>query len=339
MKEREANVHQFLPRLPSGPLLGLVLVLGIFISLVGLKGADELAEFLGFRNLQVLVYVLAVPGVVALGMLVVVVSGGIDLSVGSVVALVTVVTMQVYRALFAETGSVMIASLAAVPTGVLVGGACGLVNGLMVTRLGVTPFVATLGMYSVARGLALWLAERQMIAFPVGGRPGWVDALTEVHPERGWFNPGFWTLVALAGVVAVVLRNTLLGRYCYAIGSNEAAARLCGVPVAFHKVAAYGLAGLLTGWAGILSFCRTGGNPSGHFGLELEVIAAVVIGGASLSGGQGTVYGTLLGVLILGILENGVSAFNVPIEMKYVLIGAIIVVNTALGTWRQRRLA
>jgi ribose transport system permease protein len=105
-----------------------------------------------------------------------------------------------------------------------------------------------------------------------------------------------------------------------------------------HKVTAYWLAGLLTGWAGILSFARTGGNPSGHFGLELEVIAAVVIGGASLSGGQGTVLGAFLGILILGILENGVSMFNVPIEVKFILIGGIIVANTALSSWQQRRL-
>lgn len=334
----DPNNPQFrLPRFLTGPLLGFLLVFGIFTLLIGLKGGEELARFLGFRNVQVLAYVIALPGVVALGMLLVVVTGGIDLSVGSVVALVSVVAMQIYRAMFAETGSVGLASLAAVPCGILVGGACGLVNGLTVTRLGVTPFVATLGMYSVARGLALWLAERQVIAFPVGGRPGWVEGLNQVHPVWTLLNPGFWGLLSLAGVVAVVLRFTLLGRYCYAIGSNEAAARLCGVPIGFHKVAAYGLAGLLTGVAGVLSFARTGGNPSGHFGLELEVIAAVVIGGASLSGGQGTVVGTFLGILTLGILENGVSMFNVPIEVKFILIGVIIVANTALSSWQQRR--
>src|SRR5262249_59722297 len=102
------------------------------------------------------------------------------------------------------------------------GGACGVVKGLLVTRLRVTPFVSTLGMYSVARGLALWLAERQVIAFPVGGRPGWVDLLTQVYPAYGWFNPGFWSLVLLAVFMLVVLRYTLLGRDCYAIGSHEA---------------------------------------------------------------------------------------------------------------------
>lgn len=333
-----AELLQVATRGFSGPVLGLVLVFGVFTVLIGLKGSDELAGFLSFRNGQVLAYVIAVPGVVALGMLLVVVTGGIDLSVGSVVALVTVVTMQVYRALLAHTESVAAASLAAVPAGLLVGGVCGLINGLAVTRLRVTPFVATLGMYSVARGLALWLAERQMIAFPVGGRPRWVDDLTQVHPERAGLNPGFWSLVALAAAMAFLLRHTVFGRYCYALGANDTAARLSGVPIALHKTAAYGVAGLLTGWAGVLSFARTGGNPSGYAGLELEVIAAVVIGGASLAGGLGTVSGTLLGIFILGVLENGVSRFNVPIEVKYVLIGGIIVANTALGAWQQRRL-
>lgn len=322
----------------AGPLLGLLFVFGIFAALIGLKGGDDLRGFLSVRNAQVLADAIALPGVVALGMLLVVVTGGIDLSVGSVVALVTVVTMQVYRTAFAETGSAPTASLAAVPAGLLVGGACGLMNGLVVTWLRVTPFVATLGMFSIARGLALWLAERQMIAFPVGGRPPWVDALTQVHPERVGLNPGCWCLGLLAVGVALLLRRSVFGRYCYAMGANEPASRLCGVPVGLHKTAAYAVAGLLTGWAGVLSFARTGGNPSGHFGLELEVIAAVVIGGASLSGGQGTVGGTLLGILILGILENGVSMFSVPIEVKYILIGAIIVSNTALGAWHQRRL-
>jgi ribose transport system permease protein len=161
--------------------------------------------------------------------------------------------------------------------------------------------------------------------------------MTEVHARYTLFSPGFWTMVALAVAVAVVLHRTVLGRYCYAIGSNEATARLCGVDVGKNKVCIYGLAGLLTGWAGVLAFTRVGGDPTGSVGLELDVIAAVVIGGASLTGGQGTVTGTLLGVLILGVLQNGVSMFSVPVEVKYILIGVIIVANTALSQWQRRR--
>jgi ribose transport system permease protein len=320
----------------SGPVLGLLTVLGLFCILFGLYG--DLGRFVSLRNLQVLVHGDTLTAVAALGMLLVIVSGGIDLSTGSVVALVTVVTMQAYRLLYARTGSTVSASLLAVPAGIGVGGLCGLVNGLVVTQLRVAPFVATLGMLSVARGLAHWLAERQVVNFPVGARPGWVTVLSEVESEYTFFNPGFWLLLLLAAGVAVLLRYTVLGRYCYAIGSSEATARLCGVSVERTKVVLYVLAGIFTGLAGVLMFAHLGiGDPNCAAGLELSVIAAVVIGGASLSGGQGTVTGTLLGVLILAILNNGVNNFNVPVEVQYILIGVIIIANTALSQWQRRQ--
>jgi ribose transport system permease protein len=226
-----------------------------------------------------------------------------------------------------------------VTAGVLSGGVCGLVNGLVITRLRLPPFVATLGMFSVARGLAVMIAKRQLIAFQGESRPEWVDVLAFVHP-RTIFNPGFWGFVGLAIVMAVVLRRTVFGRYVYAIGSSEPTARLCGVPVARVKVVVYTAAGLLAGLGGILLFAHGGaGDPSGAEGLELEVIAAVVIGGASLTGGRGTVLGTVLGVLTLQVLSNGVNTYNVPIEAKHILIGVIIVANTALSQWRARSAA
>jgi ribose transport system permease protein len=192
-------------------------------------------------------------------------------------------------------------------------------------------------MLSVARGLAVWLAGRTRISFR-GPRPGWVDALARASADYTLFDPGVWSLAALALAVALLLRFTVLGRYAYAIGANETAARYCGVAVERTKVIIYGLAGLLTGWGGVLLFAHgTSGDPNAGVGLELDVIAAVVIGGASLGGGQGTVAGTLLGVLILGILENGVSFFDVPVEAKHILIGVIIVANTALSGWQRRR--
>src|SRR5262249_46493378 len=211
----------------------------------------DLGRFISLRNLQVLLHGDTLTAVAALGMLLVIVSGGIDLSTGSVVALVTVVTMQVYRLLYGHTGSTVSASLLAVPAGIGVGGLCGLVNGLVITQLRVAPFVATLGMLSIGRGLAHWLAERQVVNFPVGARPGWVTVLSEVESEYTFFNPGFWLLLLLAGGVAVLLRYTVLGRYCYAIGSSEATARLCGVNVERTKVALYVLAGMFTGLAGV----------------------------------------------------------------------------------------
>ncbi len=319
----------------TGPLLGLIAVLLLFALLLHWKG--QLAMFLSLRNLQVLLHTSSVTGVIALGMLVIVLSGGIDLSVGSVVALVTVVAMQTYRLLLERNGSSW-ASLAAVMAGVGVGGLAGLVNGLAITRLRVSPFVATLGMLSIARGLAVWLAGRKTLSFP-GARPGWVDALSRVASERFLFDPGVWSLFALAGLMVILLRTTVFGRQCYAVGANEEAARLCGIAVEHTRIRIYLLSGLLTGWAGILVFAQgSGGDPTSSVGLELEVIAAVVIGGASLSGGQGGVLGTLLGVLILAILENGVNLFGVAVEVKFILIGAIVVVNTALSQWQRKRM-
>ncbi|MFO0810740.1 MAG: ABC transporter permease [Gemmataceae bacterium] len=322
------------PALPSGPVIGLCAVLALFATLIAIKG--ELGSFLSLRNLQVLVHEGTIPGVIALGMLMVIVSGGIDLSVGSIAALVTVVTMRTYSALYTGPESMTMASVVAIAAGVLSGGVCGLVNGLVITRLKLPPFVATLGMLGIARGVAIWVADRKLLAFPPGdSRPGWVDSLARVHAGATVFNPGFWTLVVLAGLVAVLLRKTVLGRHIYAIGSSEPTARLCGISVERTKVAVYTLTGLLTGWAGVLLFAHgASGNPSGGEGLELRVIAAVVIGGAALTGGIGTVGGTLLGVLVLEVLSNGVSLFNVPIEIQHILIGVIIIANTALSRWR-----
>lgn len=323
----------YLPAL-SGPALGLVGVLVLFTLLIGSKG--DLDKFWSLPNIQVLFHEITIPGVVALGALLVILSGGIDLSVGSIVALVTVVTMQVYRLVYERNGPGVEASLAAVACGIAAGGVCGLTNGLVITRLRVPPFVATLGMLSIARGLAVWLSERRVIAFP-GSDPQWVKVLNQVDPGLLVFNPGFWSLVLLAILTILFLRFTIWGRYIYAIGSNEATARLCGVPIAGTKVLVYTLAGLLTGWAGILHFAHgASGDPKAGEGLELAVIAAVVVGGARLQGGQGTVGRTLVGVLIIGVLGNGVNLYNVPVEVQYILIGLIIIANIALAQWRVR---
>lgn len=351
------SAGQLFQFLQSGPVIGLASVLLLFTALFGWRG--ELDRFFSPANLKVLVYNDIVTATAALGMLLIIISGGIDLSTGSVVALVTVTTMQVYRLAFAGpeavlpaswtaglrawglfwqgTHSPLAASLLAVPAGVLTGGLCGCCNGLVITRLGLAPFVATLGMLSIARGLAYWLSGRLTINFPLDGKPGWVESLAYYESDYVFFNPGFWLMLLLAAGVFVLLRYTILGRYTYAVGSNEATARLCGVNVERTKLAIYTLAGLLAGLAGVLQFANLrSGDPNSGKELELRIIAAAVIGGASLSGGQGTVTGTLVGVLILAILHNGVSNFNVPVEVQYIMIGAIIIVNTAFGRWQSR---
>jgi len=323
--------------LVTGPVVGLFVILVIFVALIRWReGNTGVREFLSLRNLQVVVDNVTVTGVLALGVLLIIISGGIDLSVGSVVALVTVVTMKVFTLAFEHSGSTLTASLAAIPAGILTGGLCGLTNGLIITGLRVSPFVTTLGMMGVARGLALWLAESKPLGFPrASGTPDWVRTLQQVHPPFTIFNPGFWSLVLLTLAILVLLRLLVLGRYCYAIGSNEATARLCGIGVERTRLAIYTLAGLLTGWAGVISFAHiSSGDPTSSQGLELDVIAAVVIGGASLSGGQGTISGTLLGVLILGLLLSGVSFLGMPADYRYILTGGVIILSTALARLR-----
>jgi ribose transport system permease protein len=319
---------------PAGPWVGFVAVLLLFTALIGAKGG--LGTFLSLGNLNVLLHEGTIPAIVALGMLLVLISGGIDLSVGAVVALVTVVTMRVYTAMYADSGSSPLGSLLAVAAGVCAGGLCGLVNGLLVTRLHLPPFVATLGMLGIARGAATWLAGRTVLAFPLGGAPRWTSTLASAQQE--YFNPGLWSLVLLAIFTAVLLHLTVFGRHLYAVGSNEATARLCGVNVPRTKLIVYTLAGLLTGWAGVVMFAHSNsGNPTLGEQLELDVITAVVIGGASLSGGRGTVIGAILGVAILGLIKNGVSLFDVPVEMQYILIGVLLLANVSLNVWRQRK--
>ena len=312
------------PSALSGPLLGLVGVMLFFTVLIGING--ELASFISYGNVRVLVHEGTIPGVLALGMLLVIITGGIDLSIGAVVALVTVITMRVY--ILAYHWQLPVASLLAVLAGVLTGALCGFINGNVITRLKLPPFVVTLGMLSIARGSAIWIAERSPIAFPVNGRPEWVEMLGKSQV----YNPGFVSLILLAILVAGLLRSTVLGRHIFAVGSNEATARLCGISVERTKVLVYTLSGLFSGWAGVLMFAHGDcGNPSAAEGWELIVIAAVVIGGASLTGGRGTVIGTMIGVLVLGLLENGVTLCNVPVEIKYILIGVIILANAALS--------
>ncbi|MBP3955834.1 ABC transporter permease [Gemmata sp. G18] len=316
--------------LPTGPWIGFAAVLALFTALIGIQG--ELGTFLSLGNLRVMLHEGTVPAIVALGMLLVLISGGIDLSVGATVALVTVVTMRVYTAMYTSSGPSPTNSLVAIVAGVSAGGVCGLVNGLLVTKLQLPPFVATLGMFGIARGIAVWLAGRTTLPFPLGGSPEWVDTVGRVSLT----NPGLWSLVLLAILTAVLLKLTVFGRHLYAVGSNESTARLCGVNVTRTKLLVYALAGLLTGWAGVILFAHSNsGNPTLGEQLELDVITAVVIGGASLSGGKGTVVGAMLGVLILILIKNGVSLFNVPVEMQYVLIGALLIANVSLNRWRQ----
>jgi ribose/xylose/arabinose/galactoside ABC-type transport system permease subunit len=311
-----------------GPFLGLLLITMLFAQLT--RGGGT---FLTAENWRLIAVQTVVVGSAALGMTLIMIAGGIDLSVGSAVALVTVAIGVLVR----DAG---VPTVVAMACGVLLGGVCGLLNGGLITGLGVVPFIITLGSMKVFRGLAKWLSDSTQVYVPRAEKPWWLGRVLAADPTPDWlmFAPGVWILLGLAVVLALVLRYSLLGRYIYAVGSNEATARLCGLSVPGVKLAVYGIAGLLTGLAGVMQFVFMGGqgDPITADGLELQVIAAVVIGGGSLSGGEGTVLGTLIGCTIMSVLNNGCVHAGISNASQDVIIGAIIVTAVTLDRLRQR---
>ena len=209
----------------------------------------------------------------------------------------------------------------------------GLVNGLAITRLRVVPFIATLGMLGVARGMAKWLAGQKTVNPPAT----WVNELAVTFPSEPWmvFAPGVWVALALAVLMAFVLRRTVFGRRVFALGSSEAAARACGISIDRLKLAVYGVAGLFFGLAGVMQMSRLRqGDPTVAAGIELDVIAAVVIGGGSLSGGEGSILGSMIGALVMAFLRNGSQQMGWPNYVQEIIIGVIIVVAVAVDRWR-----
>jgi ribose transport system permease protein len=313
-----AERRQVLARL--GPFLGLLLVIAIFALMT-----DSPSQYLSVRNFRIVVAQTVIVALGAIGMTMIIVSGGIDLSVGSAIALTGVVTALALRAGVSPMASVLF--------GVIAGGAIGVANGLAITRLKVIPFIATLGMLGIARGMAKWLADQQTVNVP----ETWVNELAVTFPRPDWLlvAPGVWLTLVLAVVAALVLRRTVFGRRVFAIGSNEAAARACGIPVDRLKIWIYGLAGLLFGLSGVMQMSRLRqGDPTVAIGTELDVIAAVVIGGGSLNGGVGTILGSMIGASIMAVLRNGSQQMGWPNYIQEIIIGAIIVAAVALDRVR-----
>jgi ribose/xylose/arabinose/galactoside ABC-type transport system permease subunit len=305
-----------------GPLVALVVLYAIFAAWQG-------DTFATASTAKTMLRQTTVVGLCALGMTLVIVLGGIDLSIGSIVALVTIVIAWLLQAGWAP--------LAAALAGIAVAGACGFCNGLLITGLRVTPFIVTLGAMGIIRGLAKGMAREQKIDAPLT----WLnDLVAEVPRGLSWLvlPPGVWLTLLASVAAAVLLGYTRFGRHVIAIGSNEQAARLCGVRVERTKTAVYAIEALLAGVAGVMQFSRlTVGDPTVSSGLELDVIAAVVIGGGSLSGGEGSIVGSLVGAMLMTLIKTGCTHAGLPMWVQEIITGGIIVVAVALDRLRHRR--
>ena len=313
-----------------GNLAGLLAALAaIFIffwmQIVNAEGVHTFAEP---ANLQTLARQSTIVALAALGMTFVIVSGGIDLSVGSVVAVVTVVI-----AWFLKEGYSPVLALAA---GVFAGSLCGALNGVLITKLRVVPFIVTLGTLLLVRGVAKGLGHEQKIDAPLT----WLnDLLRVLGKDERWlvFPEGVWLTLLLAIAMAAVLNRTRFGRHVMAVGGNEEAARYSGISVERVRLMVYVLMGAFAGLAGLMQFARLSvGDPTVAVGLELDVIAAVVIGGASLSGGQGSILGTMIGVMIMATIRAGCSQMGLSNWVQEIVTGSIIIVAVALDRLRTR---
>lgn len=300
-----------------GPLIGLAAVCVLFAAL-------RFETFVTRDNFAIILQQTAVIGVAALGMTLIIVAGGIDLSVGSIIALGTVVI-----ALLLQKG---VSPLLAALGGVGVSALCGALSGALITRLKLLPFVVTLGMMGALRGAAKGIANEQ----PVYPDETWLNGLMQLGGVGG-LPGGVWLMLVLAVLVALAMRYTRFGRHVFAVGSNELTARLCGVPVERVKVLVYLLGGVFAGLGAVLQFAYlTGGDPTTAVGLELNIIAAVVIGGASLAGGQGTITGTLVGALIMSVVANGCTKLGLSNWVQEIVTGGIIIAAVLLDYLRRR---
>lgn len=298
-----------------GPLLGLII-----ISLALALLSDR---FLTVNNLLNVTRQVSLNAIISVGMTLVILTGGIDLSVGSIVAMAGSITAGLMA-----SGQGIVTSVVA---GIIVGSALGLINGLLITKGKIPPFIATMGMMTVARGYTLVYTE---------GRP--ITGLTEGFR---WLGGGYIVgipvpviIMALIFITAyIILKKNQLGRYIYAIGGNEEAARLSGIGTKKILVTVYTLSGLLAGLSGIILTSRlNSAQPTAGMGFELDAIAAVVLGGTSLSGGVGTIGGTLVGAMIIGVLDNGLNLLNVSSFYQQVAKGVVILLAVLLDRKRDK---
>lgn len=341
-----------------GPLVALLVVI-LFFSVTDLWQNGSRYSYWTVNNLRTVAVQTAPIAVAALGMTVIIISGGIDLSAGVAIALCATVLARCLddgydwsQAHGISLGWLVLFALAA---SVLAGTLTGTVNGSLISGLGVAPFIVTLGTMTIVLGIANMLANETTVRPPPEAVPVWLKAMVETLPEPTWIGPSFWSgipevlpnfgwgvwlAVLLAGLLGLVLDYTVFGRHVFALGSNEATARLCGIPVAATKIAIYALGGFFLGIAGIFQFALlSSGTPTSGRGLELKVIAAVVIGGGSLSGGRGSVFGACCGAALMYAIDSGCVALRLANPIQDILIGVIIIVAVCIDRIREGKLS
>jgi ribose transport system permease protein len=301
-------------------LLPFVTLIVLFVSL-----ALASPYFLTQTNLSSVVRQTAVINTMALGMTLIIIAGGIDLSVGAILAMSGLL------------GTMAMQAGAPIPVGIAAGLVTGLfwgfVNGILTVRLNINPFIVTLGTLGIVRGLTLIISN----GLPVHRIPQQFSFLGEGNVLGVPFV--LWILVVCALATHLILEHTRLGRYAFAIGSNPEAAFYTGISVVFHTTAVYAISGLLCGLAGMIEASRLmTGQPTAGQGYELQVIAAVVIGGGSLRGGEGSVVGTLIGAFIMGLLSNGSDLLGISPYLQQAIIGAVIILAVSVDELRKRKL-
>ena len=307
---------------------GALVVLIVVFSLLS-------SNFLTFDNMIGILLSTSVNGILALGVTFVIITGGIDLSIGTVMTLAAVITGVVVT----NMGLPIPVGIAA---GMLTGGLAGLANGVLIARFRIPSFIVTLGMLNIAKGLALVISGLSPIYFnetPEFNQGAMGSLVGSVIP--GLDIPNVVLVMFGAALVAsFILSRTILGRFTFALGSNEEAARLSGVNIVGWKIAVYVVCGIFAGLAGVVIAARlNSAQPSLGQGYELDAIAAAVIGGTSLSGGEGTILGTVIGAFIISTLTNGLRILSVPQEWQTVVTGGIVIVAVYLDIVRRRRQA
>lgn len=318
-------MKRLLPKSLSGSLSLVIVELALFFLFWKLIPGGGFATWTTIEQLS---RHSAIVMMTSIGMTFVIISAGIDLSVGSVVAFSCIVAAVILKAHGNWIEALFLATLS--------GAVWGMINGLVITKLKVGPFIVTLGTYLIVRACALGLAHEQSVYSPPSGLDMLMKSVLNFGPP--FFAPGVWMTLIATVVFVIVLAKTRFGRRTIAIGSNENAARLCGIPVERVQLLVYTLCGLLAGLAGVLSYSQlTYGDPQVADGLELSAIAAVVIGGASLLGGEGTVFGAIIGALIMQTISDGTTQMGLPHWVQKLVTGCIIVIAVGLDRWRARR--